>query len=303
MNERQLKVFLTLAETLNFASAARRLHLSQPALSLSLKKLEQEVGGALLSRTTRQVRLTPEGETLLPRARQLLADWQDTEEMLRQRFTLKRGRVTIAAMPSFAGNVLPGILAAYRQRYPNIDVSILDVIHEEVLELVSKGRVELGIGLEPPAEPLFHFVPLFLDRFVAAVPPRSKLARSRRLTWSQLLGHPFIALQRPSTVRSFLEEALEREGKRITVSMECHQLSTVGSLVAAGLGVSAVPALCARQFKQFGARCVPLCDPGVERRVGLIMHPGFELSVAARAMQEIMVATTSQHVHSVPSSR
>ena len=102
MNERQLKVFLTLAETLNFASAARRLHLSQPALSLSLKKLEQEVGGALLSRTTRQVRLTPEGETLLPRARQLLADWQDTEEMLRQRFTLKRGRVTIAAMPSFA---------------------------------------------------------------------------------------------------------------------------------------------------------------------------------------------------------
>jgi LysR family transcriptional regulator, carnitine catabolism transcriptional activator len=294
MNERQLKVFLALAETMNFARAARRLHISQPALSLSLKKLEQEVGGALLARTTRQVRLTPEGEALLPRARQLLADWQDTEEMLRHRFTLQRGRVTIAAMPSFAVNVLPGIIAAYRARYTNIDVTILDVVHEEVLELVARGRVELGIGFEPPAEPAFEFVPLFTDRFVAAVPPNSKLSRSRSVNWEQLLVEPFIALQRPSTVRRFLEETLRSQGKRFAVSMECHQLSTVGSLVAAGLGVSAVPALCAGQFKQLGARCIPLHDPNIERPVGLIMYPAFELSVAARALREIVVTMTSR---------
>src|SRR6266702_1801871 len=112
MTGKQLRVFLALAETLSFATAADRLHMSQPALSLSLKNLENQVGGRLLARTTRHVRLTPEGESLLPRARQLLADWEDAEEMLRHRFTLKRGHVTIAAMPSFAGNVLPGILLA-----------------------------------------------------------------------------------------------------------------------------------------------------------------------------------------------
>src|ERR1700678_41488 len=136
MTERQLRVFVALAETLNFAAAASRVHMSQPALSLSLKNLEREVGGRLVARTPRQVRLTPEGESLLPRARHLLADWEDTEQMLRQRFTLQRGHVTVAAMPSFAGNVLPGVLKGYRRQYPQVDVAILDVIHEDVLELV-----------------------------------------------------------------------------------------------------------------------------------------------------------------------
>ncbi len=294
MNEKQLHVFLMLADTLNFAAAARRLYMSQPALSLSLKKLEQELGGPLLARTTRQVRLTPEGEIFLNRARQILADWQDTEETLRQRFTLQRGRVTVAAMPSFAGNILPTILSAYRQRHPHIDVTILDVIHEDVLELVSKGRVELGIGFEPPPESAYRFVPLFQDPFVAAVPPESPLCRARSLTWTQLSAHPFIALARPSTVRRFIEEALQQHGKSIAVALECHQLTTIGSLVAAGLGVSAVPALCARQIKQLGAKCIPLREPAIERRVGIIMHPGFELSVAAKAMHDTVIAVSAR---------
>jgi len=198
-------------------------------------------------------------------------------------------------MPSFAANVLPGILSAYRQRHPSIDITILDVVHEDVLDLVSKGRVELGIGFEPPSDPGFRFVPLMLDPFVAALPPGSRLLRSRHLGWDQLLQHPFIALQRPSTVRRFLEQTLQQHGKRITVSMECHQLSTVGSLVAAGLGVSAVPALCMPQFKRLGVHCVPLEDPAIERRIGMIMHPAFELSVAARAMHDIAAVAGRAH--------
>jgi LysR family transcriptional regulator, carnitine catabolism transcriptional activator len=286
MTEKQLRVFVALSETLNFAAAASRVHMSQPALSLSLKNLEDEVGGRLVARTTRQVRLTPEGESLLPRARQLLADWEDTEQMLRQRFTLQRGHVTVAAMPSFAGNVLPGVLTAYRRQYPQVDVAILDVIHEDVLELVAKGRVELGIGFEPESADELHFAPLFIDRFVAALPRGEAFHHVRRISWRQLLTHPFITLQRPSTVRRLLEERLRQSDLELTVSMESHQLATVGALVAAGLGVSAVPALCARQMNLLGARCVPLHGPTIERGVGLITRRRAELSVAARALYE-----------------
>jgi LysR family carnitine catabolism transcriptional activator len=289
MTGKQLRVFVALAETLNFAAAANRVHLSQPALSLSLKNLETEVGGRLVARTTRHVRLTPEGESLLPRARQLLADWEATEQMLRQRFTLQRGHVTVAVMPAFAGNVLPGVLTAYRQTYPKVDVAILDVIHEEVLDLVAQGRVELGIGFEPESAEELQFVPLFLDRFVAALPRRESFQRVRRISWRQLLIHPFITLQRPSMVRRLLEERLRQSGLELTVSMESHQLATVGSLVAAGLGVSAVPALCARQMSLLGARCVPLQGPTIERCVGLVMRRGAELSVAARALHDIAI--------------
>ena len=287
MNRRQLQIFLNLAETLNFARAAELSHLSQPALTLAVQSLERSLGGKLFSRTTRRVRLTPEGEMLLPRARQLLAEWEDTEEMLRYRFTLKRGRVTVAAMPSFAGALLPGLLLKYRRGYPLIDVAIQDVIHEQVVELVQKGRVEMGICFEPEAAEHLEFTPLFRDRFIAIVPAGAKFAKKRQVTWAELLKFPFITLQRPSTVRRLLERTLEETGVGVHVAMECHQLATVGNLVARGLGVSAVPALCRVQMTKLGARCLTLSSPMVERSVGLIRRRDTELSTAARALFEM----------------
>src|SRR5690349_19963292 len=109
MTPRRLKAFTVVAQTVSSARACERLHLSQPALSLAIRSLEEALGGRLLTRTTRQVRLTPEGAALLPHAIQLLADWENVRERMQQRFTLQRGHVTVAAMPSFASNVLPGI--------------------------------------------------------------------------------------------------------------------------------------------------------------------------------------------------
>ncbi len=114
MTVKQLRAFLAVAQSLSFAQAGERLHLSQPALSLAIKSLEESLGGPLLERTTRSVSLTPEGETLLPLALRLLADWDNTEELLRQHFTLQLGKVSIAAMPSFAGNLLPLVLKTFR---------------------------------------------------------------------------------------------------------------------------------------------------------------------------------------------
>src|SRR5690606_7981399 len=114
-------------------------HISQPALSLAIKNLEEELGGKLFARTTRQVRLTPEGAALLPQALQLLADWENVRERLRQRFTLPRGHVTIAAMPSFAQNILPRILKEYSEHHPNVEVTVHDVIQEQVVEMVETG--------------------------------------------------------------------------------------------------------------------------------------------------------------------
>ncbi|MGV8598007.1 LysR family transcriptional regulator, partial [Pseudomonas aeruginosa] len=136
MSIKQLRAFLAVAHTLNFAQASERLNISQPALSLAIRGLEDALGGPLLLRTTRRVTLTPEGETFFPMARQLLADWDNAEEAMRQRFTLQMGKVAIAAMPSFAGNPLPPILKAFRDRYAGINVAVHDVINEQVFEMI-----------------------------------------------------------------------------------------------------------------------------------------------------------------------
>lgn len=288
MTVKQLRAFLAVAQSLSFAVAGERLYLSQSALSLTIKALEEGLGGRLFSRNTRNVALTPEGEVLVPLARRLIADWDNAEDELRQRFTLQRGRVTLAAMPSFAGNLLPPLLKTFRARYPQVNVTVNDVINEQVLEMVRDGQVELGVAFEPPLGSSLAFTPLYIDRFVAVVPADSPWVDQAEIDWPTLLTQPFITLQRPSTVRVMLEEHLRARDMNLPVEFESHQLATVGRMVASGLGVSAVPALCVGQMRELGARCITLCDPVVERAIGVLTKPGHELSAAAQALFDVL---------------
>ncbi|KAF1054336.1 MAG: HTH-type transcriptional regulator GltC [Stenotrophomonas maltophilia] len=289
MTVKQLRAFLAVAQSLSFAQAGERLHLSQPALSLAIKNLEESLGGQLLVRTTRSVALTPEGEALLPLARRLLADWDNAEELLRQHFTLQLGKVSIAAMPSFAGNLLPSALRVFRDRYPKVNVAVHDVINEQVLEMVRNRRVELGIAFEPETLDGLSFQSFYTDRFVAVLPADAPQAQQQRLSWSELLRSPFITLQRPSAVRLLLEDSVAAQHGRLAVAFESHQLVTVGRMVAQGLGVSAVPRLCAAQMRELGAVCVELDGPCVERRVGLLGLAEHKLSSAAQALSEVLL--------------
>jgi len=125
------------------------------------------------------------------------------------------------------------------------------------------------------------------------VPADSSLAEQPVLTWATLLAHDFIALQRPSAVRLLLESAVSEEHGKLAVAFESHQLSTIGRMVAHGLGVSAVPALCIEQMHELGARCVPLESPSVERRIGLMRLPDHKLSAAAHALMEVLLEHTA----------
>jgi LysR family carnitine catabolism transcriptional activator len=288
MTVKQIRAFWAVAQSLSFAVACERLHLSQSALSLTIKSLEEGLGGRLFSRTTRTVTLTPEGESLLPLARRLIADWDNAEDEIRQRFTLQRGRVTLAAMPSFACNLLPPILKTFRTRYPKVGVTVNDVINEQVVEMVRDRQVELGVAFEPLQSSSLAFTTLYRDRFVAVVPLDSPLAELQEVDWKTLLEQPFITLQRPSSVRVMLEDHLQARQLKLAVEFESHQLATVGRMVASGLGVSTVPALCARQMQELGARCITLHDP-VERAIGVLTKPGHELSAAAQALFDILL--------------
>ena len=285
MTVKQLRAFLAVAQTLSFTQACERLHLSQPALSLAIKGLEESLGGKLLIRSTRNVRLTPEGESLLPLAKHLLAQWDNTEE----RFTLQLGRLSVAAMPAFACNLLPAALVKFRHEHPKVNITVHDVINEEVTAMVRSRQVEMGIAFSPEGTGSLLFTPLFEDHFVAVVPPDSSLIQASQLTWSTLLHHDFITLQRPSMVRRLLEQELGKQNMELTVAFESHQLSTVGRMVADGLGVSAVPSMCIRQMHELGARCIPLTAPAISCRVGILTHQ--ELSVAAHALRTVLLNT------------
>lgn len=287
---KQLKAFVAVAQTRSFADACAALHLSQPALSIAIRNLEQAVGGTLFARTTRSIALSPEGETFLPLAQRLLRDWDSAFGDLRELFGKQRGKLIVAAMPSFASSLLPGVLLAFHRQYPNINISVQDVVAENVVAMVREGRAELGVSFAPPATGELLFEPLFVDHFVAVLPRGHELLRQRSLRWHQLQPYPFIALQHPSSIREQIEQFLDDESLRLPVRMESHQLATIGRMVAAGLGLSVVPALCTGPMEEMGNVCRHLSGPNIARAVGILTRRRHPLSAAAEAMRASLLA-------------
>ena len=296
MNIKQVKAFLSVAESLSFAQAANQLHLSQPALSLAIKGLEEALGGKLLTRTTRTIALTPEGDALVPIAKRLLAQWQDAEDEMKQRFALQLGKISIAAMPSFAGSLLPKAIQQYHQRFPNIQVAIDDVLSDIVVERVANNSVELGVTFEPQHSEGLTFYPLYNDEFIAILPKQHPLASQQEVTWETLLQHNFITLQRPSSVRKMIENTLKDANIDLTVAFDAHQLTTVIRMVSEGMGVAVVPATCRQQIREQNVVERTITSPSIERTVGVICKPRSMLSIAAAAMLDTLMDAFAQPI-------
>lgn len=278
MTLKQLKAFLVLARTLNYANAANELCLSQSALSLSIKTLEEELGGKLFKRNTRRVAITTEGQSLIPYAKKLLANWEDMEKDVKQRFKLNRGTLNIASMPFATHAVLPAVMHDFSQLHPNISFSIHDITNEKIIEKVQEGIFEIGICFEPKANDQLIFQPLFNEDFLALLPKHHVLAKQKSVTWLELCSCPFVTLQNPSIIRHVIEEHCAALQVVLDLKVECHQISSLSHFVAYGMGVSAIP----RHFQKFidleKNVLVEIEDNQAQLAVGIIYKKDYELS-------------------------
>lgn len=291
---KQLKAFVAVAKTSSFAEACELIHLSQPALSIAIKNLEEAVGGKLLERSTRSVLLTPEGSAFFPVAQRLLGDWDTAIDDLQTLLTLRRGKLTIGAIPSFASSLLPPVLKSYRQQFPDLNVVVDDVIAEDVLVNVRSGRLALGVTFEPSDADDMFFEPLFSNHFVAVLPKGHALLAQTTISWRALQRYDVIALQKPSSMRVMIDQALIKYGESpLAPVCETHQLTTIGRMVVSGLGVSVVPDLSETQMCEMGAECRPIVEPTITRKIGVIYRKRYPLSVAAKAMVDVMKQSLS----------
>ncbi|MBC3767833.1 LysR family transcriptional regulator [Neptunicella marina] len=281
---KQLNIFTELANCGSFAEAATKLHLSQPALSIAIKNFEQEVGGQLFSRNTRNLQLTPEGAAFLPVAKRLMRDWDIAFDDLHKRYRLQQGKLTIACMPSFAASLLPQVLAEFHQTHSNINLAVQDVVMEQVIDSVLNDRADLGIIFEPTNTDGLTFIPLFEDSFMLVMPSKHYLNLDESIHWQDLKGQKVIAMNRGSALRDWFDEALSHNDTQVNIVAEAGQLATVGQLVRSGLGIAVIPALCQQQMQQNGLVCLPLKGQHDHKRVGVITRSRGGISVAAQAL-------------------
>lgn len=278
MTLKQLKAFLVLARTLNYANAADELCLSQSALSLSIKTLEEELGGKLFKRNTRRVDITTEGLSLIPYAKKLLANWEDMEKDVKQRFKLHRGTLNIASMPFATHAVLPAVMHEFSKQHPNISFSIHDVTNEKIIEKVQEGIFEIGICYEPKHSEQLTFELVFKEDFVALVPKDHALAKRKSVSMAELCSYPFVTLQKPSIIRHVIEQTCIANNLVLDLKVECHQISSLSHFVAYGMGVTAIP----RHFQKFIDKeqnvLIEIDEGNVHLPLGVIYKKDFELS-------------------------
>ncbi|CAM4005428.1 LysR family transcriptional regulator [Paracidovorax anthurii] len=291
LSSRHIDAFLALAQQRSFTRAASLCHLSQPAFSALVRSLEEGLGLRLFDRSTRHVDLTPEGLDFLESARRIRAEIDDALAAAQDAAQLRRGRVSLALLPSLAAGWLPGILAGFRAAHPRIELDIADVLSEPCIERVASGRADFALAAIRADTPSLQAEPFCADGFHLVCPADHPLARRRRkggLQVTDLAQWPFVHLARTSSVRQYLEAAIHPHAMNTLIEVE--QLATVMGMVRAGLGISVVPTLTLFHFAHPGIATRPLALPGLTRQIYLVRRRDRGLSVAAHSLYERVLA-------------
>jgi DNA-binding transcriptional LysR family regulator len=284
-----LQAFTALVKLGSFRKAAESIHISQPALSRRIEKLEETLGVRLFERTTRRVYLTTVGQAFAPSAEQLLDDLDAALLSIREVSSSRLGHVTIACVPSAAHYFLPAVIAQYRLRYPRIRVKLFDASANEVLNAVKSGEADFGVGFVGSQDADIEFELLLQDRFVVACRRNHPLASKKSVSWSEFYEHEYISVDKTSGNRLLLDQALTAVAPRAPSVCETRHVTTALGLVEAGLGVAAVPSMAMPQSEHPLLTSVPLIDPVVTRRVGLVRRRGRQLTPAAQEFYRMVV--------------
>jgi DNA-binding transcriptional LysR family regulator len=260
---RQLRAFILIAETSSFTRTAEQLHLSQPALSYSIRKLEESMGLQLLARNTRSVELTPAGEHFLPQARRMLRDMDDAVRDARDTLSLSRGTLRLAALPTAAASFLPVVIASFQREHPGVSVNLLDGRAGEIMGWVQRGEVDAGISSLPDDLSGLSFERLLDDNLVLLS------HRDHHRDWKQ---QPYIALTPDTSIRPLADAALRYLNVDPVPAWEVAHMSTATALVREGLGFSLLPASCTAVFN-IGEQCaVTAIDQPAKRSIGLLQR-------------------------------
>ena len=281
-----IRAFLAVANSGSFAKAAVELNLSPSALTVQIQQLEDWLGVTLLERSPRHVSLTAAGQNNRGPMEKLLLDLDNIVSGSRDLAALRRGVVTIAALPSMCSGALPPILKTFREQFPGVEVRLRDVVAQRIDALVREGEVDFGLGVRARLSHGLEFEVVMMDRLSLFVPLDHPLAERGSITLAELAGQPIILTGRDSSVRERVEQLFADEGLILTPGLEANYMSTVMALVRQGLGMTLLPE--SADEGRGDLVQVRIEHAGVNREIGLITRTGFGLSPTATRFADLL---------------
>ncbi len=292
MDLRQLRYLVALAEERHFTRAATREHIAQPALSQQIRRLEDEVGLALVERTTRRVAMTDAGATLVARARRILGEVDAAHAEMQRLSGVQSGHVVVGTMHTMGPVDVSLVLAIFHERHPGVELTVREQSSEELAEMLRVDELDLaflsvterieshGLGLQQ----------LVSEELVAVLPPRHQLAKQRRVGMAELSGDEFIAYREGARLRELLASAGREAGFEPRVKLESNESQQIRRLVARELGVAILPRSDA-DGPGADVAVATLTDPALRRDITLAWREERRHAPAAAEFLELARAT------------
>jgi len=282
---KQLEAFVTVARTGSFSAAAQHIHVSQPALTAMIHKLEEQLRVTLFERTPRGASVTTAGRELLPTVDRLVAELNDTLANVLSGTAPRGGIVTIACIPSVAAIFLPSLIVEFDRKHPTVRIVLRDAMPENrgIVDMVRTGEIDLGIAspLEDASE--LQFRPLYDDELVALLPKQYRVNEDDMITWHELATFPLIGMAYQSMVRMLIDKTFARIGVFKRPVAEVSLITTAVGLARAGLGVAVMPSTAVRTCNVTGLKILSIVEPTVHRPIGFLYRSMAALSPPAKA--------------------
>jgi DNA-binding transcriptional LysR family regulator len=288
MDVRNLVAFVEVVRRGGFSRASEALHLTQSAVSKSVKALEEELGQPLLVRLGRRVTLTDAGQVVFDRAQAVLSVLHSIEEEVAEVGAVRRGHLRLGIPPMIGAAFFPAVLGDFRTAYPGVVLELREVGARSVEALVIDGEIEAGATVLPTDRSVFEAVPLMRDVLRAVVHPRSPLARRRSVALRDLESVPFVLYREDFALHGHILEACRRAGFSPKVASESSQWDFMAAMVAADVGVALLPRTICRRLDSAQVKVLPLVEPELRWDLALIWKRDRHLPPAARAFVEVV---------------
>ena len=272
MNLRDLKYLVALADLRHFGKAAEACFVSQPTLSTQIRKLEDELGVALVERAPRKVMLTAVGQDVVQRARRIVADVEQMKEAARRSRDPESGSLRLGVFPTLGPYLLPHVVPQLRERFPHLELLLVEEKSDVLLQSLREGKLDAALLALPVHDEQLHAEFLFEEPFVFAAPVRHPLAAQDSLAMSQISDETLLLLEDGHCLRDQALDVCRLSGAQEKSGFRATSLETLRQMVAAGVGVTLLPALSVHEpiAQSPNIRLLPFRDPPPRRQIALV---------------------------------
>ena len=280
LNPDQLQAFTLVCELGSFSAAAERLAVSQPAISMQIRQLEQRFGVRLIERVGRQARPTSAGEDLLLHAQAVVASLAGVDAGMARHHAGVTGRLRLGTGATACIYLLPAVLRTLRERFPELDISVTTANTNEVLKGVEDNLLDLGFVTLPASGRAFAIEPVLSDSFVA-IGPADGAPLPKRVSPATLATRPLVLYASGGNTRRLVDAWFLRAGLNVRPAMELDSVEAIKQLVGAGLGYALLPGIALRGAQSLTVR--PL-QPALSRTLALVLRRDKPLTTGLRAL-------------------